>query len=340
MTDKLWVLVEHQDGELNPVVFELLTEAAKLKTDIGGEVEAVILAGNKGVSQLSELSEYGAQTILVGRNNSLSEYDADIHVPVLAELALRYKPRLILVGETPVGSQISRRLASRLGVSFVSDYTRIQVQRNSLVATRLVYNGKVGATLKVLHEPLVATLKPGMIRINKPMNSCFKKVEEVIINSIPRHKRVEVIKNLPLDPEGMELSEADIVVGAGKGVCFAESFPLLQEMAIELKAKVGGSRRAVDKGWVPSKDLIGQTGQTISPQLYIAVGISGASHHLAGIRDAKLKIAINIDRHAPIFNQSDLSVVGDAQQVLPAITRHIRALKQKGLSTVNKIDPA
>ncbi|MFC1990967.1 electron transfer flavoprotein subunit alpha/FixB family protein [Chloroflexota bacterium] len=336
MTDNIWVFAELDEGEFTPVVVELLSEANRLKSSIGGEVEAVVLAGTERLPQLSLLREYGADNILLVHHDCISERNPEVYVQVLAEAVHQYEPRLVLVGETPVSSQLARRLVARLGASFVTDYTRIQSQGNSLLVTRLVYSGKVGATIRAFNRPLIATLKPGVMRVEKPRTPGMGEVKELVGTVIPRQKHMEVIERLPADPESMELSEADIVVGAGKGLGSDDNFALLQEMARELKAKVGGTRRAVDMGWISSEELLGQTGKIIAPRLYIAAGVSGASHHIAGIRDANLKVAINTDRNAPIFTLSDLGVIGDVRQVLTALIRGIKAVNKSDRSEASE----
>lgn len=328
MTSKIWILAEHQEGEFNPIVAELLTEAEKLKYSLGCESQAVVLASSEGLPQLSLLREYGSDTILLNSHNIFNEYDADLNVQVLDDAAHQYKPRIILVGETSTGTELARRLATRLEASFVPEYTHMEVQGDSLVVTRLVFSGKIGAKVIPLHEPLVATLKPGVIRTKKSRIPGIGKVEEMKIVPIPKQKRVQVIERYTADAESLDLREADIVVGAGKGLGSDDGFVFLQELARELNARVGGTRRAVDKGWISSEDQIGQTGQIISPRLYIAVGISGTSHHVVGIRDANLIIAINTDRNAPIFTLSNLGVIGDAKQVLPAIVKCLKSLEK------------
>ncbi len=335
MIGEVWVFGEHKGGEFHPVVRELLGEARKVADTLKADVGLIVLADVAGTPDLSPASEYGAQTVYFLRHPELETYSVDNSVQALAEAVGKRAPYLLIIGETPSGREISRRLAARLKTSFIPNFARVQTEGNSLVFTAPMYDGKVEANFAALKRPIVATLRPGAAGLIKPKFQTKSRVEELPVSFTPGPERVQPIERLPVEPGSLDLNETDVVIGAGRGLGSKATFASLQGLAKALRASIGGTRRAISLGWISSDQLIGQTGRTISPELYMAIGISGASHHLVGIRDSKLIVAINTDRTAPILVQADLAVICDAEQFINAFLKRVESLKRE-TTTVSK----
>lgn len=327
MAEEILVFAEHYQGDFHPVVNELMVEATKLEKSLDAKVGVLVLSGIRNVPELFKLGEWGAQVIYHVCQDSLDEYAAEVYLQVLKNAVSQLKPGALLFGETPMGSELSRRLAVQIGASFVPDYTRIQTEANRYVLNRLMYQGKIGATVLALKKPLVATLSPGAVGLEKHGSPGAGKVQQLTIDLTQRSGKVHVLERFQEDAGDIDVTEAEIVIGAGRGVGSDAGFSQVEELAKIVGASVGGTRRAVDRGWISSEKLIGQTGKRIAPSVYLAIGVSGASHHVGGIRDAKRIIALNIDRNAPIFKLADLGVASDAQKTLAALIKRIKEMQ-------------
>jgi electron transfer flavoprotein alpha subunit len=262
---------------------------------------------------------------LVADDARLEPYTTDAYVSVISELAKANDPALILIGGSVQGKDLAGRLSASLGVGMAQDCTVLSVEDGNLVATRPIYAGKVYA--KVAFEdswPQVATARPNVMSVTEPDTSKTAEIIDAsfsLEDSTLKTKVVDVIK----DESGkVDLTEADKIVSGGRGMKGPENYAILEQLADLLGASVGASRSAVDAGWRPHSDQVGQTGKVVSPNLYIACGISGAIQHLAGMSTSKMIVAINKDADAPIFEKADYGVVGDLFDVVPALTEEVK----------------
>ncbi len=318
---KVFVVAEHRDGRLKKSTFELLGAASAA----GHETHALLL-GEGIVSLAPELGHYGASSVHVVNNPALKFYSAEAYTHVVTELVKKHGADLVLGSHTPTGRDFMPRVAFRLGVGMASDCVSLNLS-NGVVARRPVYAGK--ATCEVLFlgsGPKVITVRANALGAPKPDTAKTAQVvtEEVTLPSL-KTKVLEVVQGQSARPD---VTEASIVVSGGRSLKAADNFKLLEEMADVLGAAVGASRAAVDAGYRPHRDQVGQTGKVVSPTLYIACGISGAIQHLAGMRTSKVIVAINTDPEAPIYQVADYGIVADLFAVVPLLTQEFKKLKE------------
>jgi electron transfer flavoprotein alpha subunit len=318
---KVFVVAEHRDGRLKKATFELLGASSAA----GNETHAILLGD--GVADLAkELAHYGAKTVHVGQNAALKFYTAEAYSKVVADIVKSAGADIVLASHTPTGRDFMPRVAAKLGVGLASDCTQLAFEGSSIKVRRPVYSGKATAEVEFVGAgPRLATVRANALGIPKPDTS---KTAEVV-NVTPdlgalKTKVTEVVKGSSGRPD---VTEASIVVSGGRSLKNADNFKMLEEMADVLGAAVGASRAAVDAGYRPHRDQVGQTGKVVSPTLYIACGISGAIQHLAGMRTSKTIVAINTDPEAPIFQVADYGIVGDIFAVVPALKDEFKKLK-------------
>jgi electron transfer flavoprotein alpha subunit len=329
MAGAFWGVVE-DDRQGNPkkVTAEVLGEAGRLATALGGQVEAVWITDKAEAPGLQQLAEWGARRIWLLENAAFAPYQGEVWAGALAELAGKESPQAILGTVTTRQRELMARLAARLGVGLSADSVGMAVEDGKLVATRPVYAGKLLSRVTWAKTPWAATLRPNVFRPAEPQAGATPQVErpEIAIPSARMtlvERRQEAATGLP------ELTEAEIVVSGGRGLKGPENFVILEELGKVLGAAVGASRAAVDAGWRPHRFQIGQTGRTISPKLYLGFGISGAIQHLAGMRTSKVIVAVNKDPEAPIFKIADYGIVGDLFEVAPLLTSEFKKLLEK-----------
>ena len=312
--DEIWILCEARDGELRRVSRELLTAARHL----GGRVTAILVG--PGASSLAA-SMAGADAALAVDGPGLGEYSPDGWARAIAKLAGERTPDIILGSSSARGRDLTPRIAAILGVAIASDAVELSAAEGALEAVRPIYAGKALARVRVTTSPRMATVRPNSFPAAEGGDD--PAVESIDPGSIEAGARV--VKTEYSSGERPDVAEADIIVSGGRGMGGPEHFHILESLADTLGAAVGASRAAVDAGWRPHADQVGQTGKTVSPSLYIACGISGAVQHLAGMKTAKVIVAINKDSDAPIFSVADYGIVGDVFDVVPALTEAIRA---------------
>ena len=325
MADEIWVIAEHSAGEVDEVTLEALGEARELAKRLPGVVGAVLLGYNvKGISAV--LAEYGAERVYVGEHELMASYVTDIYNAVMSDLIRERKPSIIVFGATANGTDLGIRLAAHLGVPIATDCIKLEfTEKNQLVATRPSYEDQVYMTLAFTgSKPYMATMRPGVIGVEEADLS--RKAEVVMFEPAvdSAASRTMVKRRFKPDPAMLPLTEAEIIVAGGGGASTIEDWSLIEELARYLGASIGCSRLAADLGFVSRERVIGQSGVYVSPRLYVGVGISGATHHVQGMRDAKSVIAINKDRGAPIFKHADLRVLADLHQLLPELNGEIR----------------
>jgi electron transfer flavoprotein alpha subunit len=319
---KVFVIAEHRDGRLKKSTFELLGASAAA----GNETHAILLGD--GVAELAkELGQYGATKVQLVQNPALKLYTAEAYAKAVTELAKTIMPDVILASHTPTGRDFMPRVAARLNGGLASDCITLAFEGSKIRVRRPVYAGKATAEVEFVGAgPQLATVRANALGVPKPDAS---KSAEIVTANVELGALVtrvtEVVKGNSARPD---VTEASIVVSGGRSLKNAENFKLLEDMADVLGAAVGASRAAVDAGYRPHRDQVGQTGKVVSPTLYIACGISGAIQHLAGMRTSKTIVAINTDPEAPIFQLADYGVVADLFQVVPVLTQEFKKVRE------------
>ncbi len=323
----IWVVAEKEGEVLAPVILEMLGQARQLANSLGVYVKAVFL-GESTEELRQELISNGADVVYVTDDPRLREYDTEIYNKVLGDLIEEGKPEIVLLGATRMGRDLAPRLAQRLGTALFTNCLNLEMDevQRQLVATYPVYGGEYFQT-SVCPEarPQMATVLPGAFRRPLADPSRTGEVETITVDIDGLEVRSKVLNVVSEEarPE-VPLRKAKVVVSGGRGMGDAESFVLLEELAEVLDGQVGGSRGALDEGWIEEEKRIGLGGTQIAPDLYIACGISGAIQHYAGILDSKFVVAINKDPNATIFQVADVGIVGDVHEVLPALIKELK----------------
>jgi len=328
----VWVVAEQIDGRIRNVTLELLGAGRRLADKLGEELYAVLI-GYKVRELADVLAEYGADKILVADHKLLERYNTDGYAAVLYDMISNYKPSIVLLGATMNGRDLAPRVAARLKTGLTADCTGLDINdAGQLVQTRPAFGGNVMATILCPRtRPQMATVRPRVMKMPKPEPGRTAEVIDYpvrLVESDIRTKILEVVREV--HEAAANIEEADIIVSAGRGIGSKENLSLIRELAEVLHAAVGGSRAIVDLGWLPHHQQVGQTGKTVAPKLYIAIGISGAIQHLVGMQTSETIVAINKDPEAPIFDVADFGIVGDLFQIVPVLTQQLKeALGQK-----------
>lgn len=306
------------------VVFELLTKARELKLKLWNQRIMVCIIGARVNydNLIEELGSYGADEVVLVTDDRLKEYNREYHCEILTRIAKKFPPRIILIGATVQGKEIAPYIATKLETGLTADCTDLAIgENNLLLSTRPTFGGQLTANILCRTFPQMATVQPNTFKTSK----CESKVNATFnwIDLDDIENRIKIINKIKKNKNARDISTAKIIVAGGKGACKNNGFTLIYELAQKLNAAVAGSREAFEKGYITKSQQIGQTGKTAAPQLYIAVGISGANQHLAGIKNSDKIIAINNDKNAPIFECADVGIVGDLFKVLPQIIENI-----------------
>ncbi|MGK0465841.1 electron transfer flavoprotein subunit alpha/FixB family protein [Clostridium sp.] len=327
----VWVFAEQRDGELQKIALQLLGEGRRIADKLGEKLTAVLL-GDKTDHMVSELAAHGADKIIVAEHPLLNHFTTDAYTKVICELANERKPEVIFVGATYLGRDLGPRISARLATGLVADCTSLDVDmenNNNLLMTRPAFGGNIMATIVCGdHRPQMATVRPGVFeKLTRDTNrSC--NIEKVTVNLTEDDIRTKSLEVVKVAEVLADIADANIIVSGGRGVGAKENFVVLEELATTLGGVVGGSRAAVENGWVDKSLQVGQTGKTVRPNVYIACGISGAIQHLAGMQESDYIIAINKDASAPIMKVADLAIAGDYSKVLPELIAQVTALKK------------
>ena len=319
----LLVFIEQRDGRVRSVSREALGEAARLAATLGGPVVGVCAAASD--PGLAALGAAGADRVLLAVHPAFTLYDGAGYAKVVAAAAKVVQPQVVLFGASAMGRDLAPRVAGRLGLGLATDCTALAAEGGRLVATRPVYAGKAIQKVAFPGSPALASLRP---KVFAPIarDGMSAAVEPLALDFDPAASRARVARVTAAGPGKVDVTEAEIVVSGGRGLKGPEHFHLIEELAEVLGASVGASRAVVDAGWRPHAEQVGQTGKTVSPKLYVAVGISGAIQHLAGMTSSRCIVAINKDPEAPIFKVADYGVVGDLFEVVPALTDAMKRL--------------
>ena len=310
---------EIKAGKIKKTGFELASEGRRLADKLGGSLAAVLM-GSQAEQFAPELARYGVDAVYIVEGRELETYNSEYYAQALARLIGEKKPEIVLIGHSMQGKDLAPRTAAKLGVTAIADCVSFQLDGSTLVGNRPMYAGKCRAQWIAVKSPQIASARPNVLEITEsPKAGTVEKVSF----SPDTSRSTYVTKDLNLDTSGkVDLTEAEIIVSGGRGMG-GPDYSLLEEMAAIFgsRATVGASRAAVDAGWRPHADQVGQTGKTVTPNLYIACGISGAIQHLAGMGSSKVIVAINKDNEAPIFTKADYGVVGDLFSVVPEFNR-------------------
>lgn len=317
----VWVFAEQRDGELMPVVAELLGEGKKLADSLGTELCSILLGEN--VSKLAEeLKGYGAEKVYVADDKELASYRSDTYTKVILDAIEKHKPEIVLMGATHIGRDLGPCVAVKAETGLTADCTKLEIgdEEGNLHQTRPAFGGNLMATILCPYSrPQMATVRPGVMEAAEFDSSKKGEIISLDVELGENDLRAKVLEIVKSAKDQVSLADAEIIVAGGNGLGSAEGFELLEKLADKLGGVVAASRAAVDSGWIEHSRLIGQTGTTVRPKIYFACGISGAIQHLSGMDGSEYIIAINKNKNAPIFKVADYGLVGDLYQIIPEI---------------------
>jgi len=337
----VFVFAQQVDNVTNSIAFELIGEGKKLAKDLGTEVTAV-LAGS-GIQDLAdELAAYGADKVIIVDDPELKEYRTEPYTHALASVIEKYKPEIFLVGATAIGRDLGPRVSARIHTGLTADCTQLDIgdfplnpipgkeqKHNQLLMTRPAFGGNTIATIACPDfRPQMATVRPGVMQKLPKQEGVKAVVEAFNPGFTPNNNYVEIMDVVKAVAETVDIMDANILISGGRGVGNPENFKLLEDLAAAVGGTVSCSRAVVDAGWKPKDLQVGQTGKTVRPNVYFAIGISGAIQHLAGMEESDLIIAINKDETAPIFDVADHGIVGDLNKILPSLTEKIKMFQE------------
>ena len=333
----VYVFAQQIDNELSSIAFELLGKAKELAAPLNTEVTAVLIgSGVKGL--VDQLAEYGADKVIVVDDPELKEYRTEPYAHALSSVINEYKPEIVLVGATAIGRDLGPRVSARVATGLTADCTVLEIgdfplnaipgqeqKHNQLLMTRPAFGGNTIATIACPdNRPQMATVRPGVMQKIDPIAGAKAEVIEYNPGFIPDNKYVEILDIVKELSDTVDIMDAKILVSGGRGVGSAENFKMLQDLADVIGGTVSCSRAIVDNGWLPKELQVGQTGKTVRPNVYFAIGISGAIQHTAGMEESDIIIAINKDDSAPIFDVADYGIVGDLNKIVPKLTEELK----------------
>ena len=333
----VFVFAQQVDNKLSGISFELIGEGKRLADKLNEKVTAVLIGSDvKGL--VDELAEYGADRVIVVDDPELKEYRTEPYAHALASVINEYKPEIVLVGATAIGRDLGPTVSARVATGLTADCTLLEIgdfplvalpnqeqKHNQLLMTRPAFGGNTIATIACPdNRPQMATVRPGVMQKIAPIAGAKANVVEFNPGFTPNNRYVEILNVVKAVKSTANIMEAKILVSGGRGVGSKENFKLLEDLAEVLGGTVSCSRAVVENGWLPVDLQVGQTGKTVRPQIYFAIGISGAIQHVAGMEDSDLIIAINKDEDAPIFDVADYGLVGDLNKIVPALTAALK----------------
>jgi electron transfer flavoprotein alpha subunit len=320
---KILAYIETRDNQIKASGYETASTAINLSNELKCEAEALIIGDNAGGSA-KELGKYGINKVNVVENEKLSKYSTTAFAKITASLCKQKGFDIILLPATAMGKDLGPRVSAKLEAGLASDITELKIENGDIIATRPVYAGKALVDIKITSAIKMFSLRPNVFKAEK-VEEKEPEIEKISIELNDADFGVQV-KEVTVSSEKIDVAEANIIVSGGRGLKGPENYHLIEELAKVLGAGVGASRAVVDAGWRPHSEQVGQTGKTVSPSLYIAVGISGAIQHLAGMSSSKCIVAINKDKDAPIFSVADYGIVGDVFEIVPALTEEFKKL--------------
>ena len=336
----VYVFAQQVDNEISGIALELLGKGKELAAKLETEVTAVLIGYN--VKNLADkLAEYGADKVILVDDPELETYRTEPYAHALASVIEKYKPEIVLVGATAIGRDLGPTVSARVKTGLTADCTVLEIgdfplvaipgqeqKHNQLLMTRPAFGGNTIATIACPdNRPQMATVRPGVMQKIAPIAGAKAVIEEYNPGFTPNNKYVTIKEVVKAVSDTVDIMDAKILVSGGRGVGSAENFKILDDLAEVLGGTVSCSRAVVDNGWKPKDLQVGQTGKTVRPQIYFAIGISGAIQHVAGMEESDLIVAINKDETAPIFDVADYGIVGDLNKVVPALTEKIKEAK-------------
>ena len=333
----VYVFAQQVDNELSGIAFELLGKAKELAADLSTDVTAVLI-GSVVKGLVDQLAEYGADKVIVVDDPELKEYRTEPYAHALASVINEYKPEILLVGATAIGRDLGPRVSARVATGLTADCTVLEIgdfpinpvpnqeqKHNQLLMTRPAFGGNTIATIACPdNRPQMATVRPGVMQKIDPIAGAKAEVIEYNPGFTPNNKYVEILDVVKELSDTVDIMDAKILVSGGRGVGSAENFKILQDLADVIGGTVSCSRAVVDNGWLPKELQVGQTGKTVRPNVYFAIGISGAIQHTAGMEESDIIVAINKDETAPIFDVADYGIVGDLNKIVPKLTEELK----------------
>ena len=336
----VYVFAQQVDNEISGIAFELLGKGKELAKDLDTDVTAVLIgSGVKGLAD--QLAEYGADKVIVVDDPELKDYRTEPYAHALASVINKYKPDIMLVGATAIGRDLGPTVSARVATGLTADCTVLEIgdfplvpvpgkeaeqKHKQLLMTRPAFGGNTIATIACPNNrPQMATVRPGVMQKIEPIKGAKAVVEEFNPGFTPNNKYVEIKEVVKAVSDVVDIMDAKVLVSGGRGVGSAENFKILEDLAEVLGGTVSCSRAVVDSGWKPKDLQVGQTGKTVRPNIYFAIGISGAIQHVAGMEESDIIVAINKDEDAPIFDVADYGVVGDLNKIVPALTAALKA---------------
>lgn len=339
----VYIYAQQVDNKLSDIAFELIGKAKELAADLNTEVTAVLLGSNvKGLAD--ELGEYGADKVIVVDNPALETYRTEPYAQALVSVVEEYKPEILLVGATAIGRDLGPTVSARVATGLTADCTKLEIgdfplvavpgkeseqKHNQLLMTRPAFGGNTIATIACPdNRPQMATVRPGVMQ--KLPKEAGRKAEVIEFNPTleENNRYVEILNVVKAVGNVENIMDAKVLVSGGRGVGSAENFEMLRDLASCFNGgMVSCSRAVVENGWLPADYQVGQTGKTVRPQIYFAIGISGAIQHVAGMEESDLIIAINKDEDAPIFDVADYGLVGDLNKIVPQLVEALKAAK-------------
>lgn len=322
----IWVFAEQEEGKLRKVAFEILSEARKIADKKGEPLCAVCLG--KDIGALAEkFAPYGADKVYIVEHDLLKQYTTDAYAKALCDVISKEQPSTVLFGATVLGRDLSPKVAARMGAGLASDCVDIKLEGDNIVVKRPLYAGKAYAEVSFQNTEIsMASIRPNVLIAAEPDGSKTAEVVNVAAEISDSDIRAKVVEVLKTAAGKVDLTEAEVIVSGGRGMKGAENYKMLEDLAGVIGATVGASRAAVDAGWRPVSDQVGQTGKVVAPNLYVACGISGAIQHYAGMGTSKIIVAINKDEEAPIFSKCDYGVVDDLFKIVPPLTEELKKL--------------
>ena len=336
----VFVFAQQLDNEVSGIAYELLGKARDLAAPLGAQVTAVLI-GSGVEDQCDKLAEYGADRVILVDDPELKEYRTEPYAHALASVINEFKPEIVLVGATAIGRDLGPTVSARVATGLTADCTVLEIgdfplvaipgkeaeqKHNQLLMTRPAFGGNTIATIACPNNrPQMATVRPGVMQKIEPIKGAKAEVVKYNPGFTPNNRYVTIKEVVKAVNDVADIMDAKMLVSGGRGVGSAENFKILEDLAAVLGGTVSCSRAVVDSGWKPKELQVGQTGKTVRPNVYFAIGISGAIQHVAGMEESDIIVAINKDEDAPIFDVADYGVVGDLNKIVPQLTEAIKA---------------
>lgn len=319
------VFAEQREGQIENVALELIGKGRELAESLNEEVTALVVGHNiEGLAK--ELVAYGADNVIVADDEKLAIYDTEAYTQVLSKVIGENKPEIVLVGATTLGRDLAPRVSARIVTGLTADCTSLEIgEDKELLMTRPAFGGNLMATIMCPdHRPQMSSVRPGVMQKAERDEARKGNIENYAVELDTSKLKVKVLEVVKEEIKKVDITEANILISGGRGVGNKENFAKLEGLAEELDGLVSASRAVVDAGWIEHNRQVGQTGKTVRPDVYFALGISGAIQHVAGMEESDFIIAVNKDKQASIFNNADLGIVGDASKIVPLVTEGIR----------------